>query len=78
MISIPNLSPLQQELCNVIWSCDTSEQLIEWFNALPARIKPVAHAMINMVMFEVVDAEFDIDNVDMSASQEILDHIQSL
>lgn len=78
MISIPNLSPLQQELCNVIWSCDTSEQLIEWFEALPARIKPTAHAMINMVMFEVVDAEFDTDNVNMTESQEILDHIQSL
>ena len=78
MISIPNLSPLQKELCDVIWSYDTSEQLIEWFEALPAGIKPTAHAMINMVMFEVVDAEFDTDNVDMTESQEILDHIQSL
>lgn len=78
MISIPNLSPLQQELCNAIWSRDTSEQLTAWYNSLPARIKPTAHAMICMVMFEVFDADIDSGLVDMSESQSIIDHIQSL
>jgi len=78
MISIPNLSPLQQELCDVIWSCDTSEQLTAWYKSLPLSIKPVAHVMINMIMFEVFDADIDNGLVDMTESQEILDHIQSL
>lgn len=78
MISIPNLSPLQQDLCDVIWSAESYEQLMSWYESLPSSIKPVAHAMIRMVMFEVIDAEFDDNNVDMSASQEIIDHIQSL
>lgn len=78
MISIPNLSPLQQELCDTIWSRDTSEQLTAWYNSLPRSIKPTAHAMICMVMFEVFDVDIDNGLVDMSASQEIIDHIQSL
>ena len=78
MISIPNLSPLQQKLCDIIWSLDTSEELTEWFNSLPSLIKPKAHAMINMIMFEVIDAKFDDTDVDMSESQEILDYIRSL
>jgi hypothetical protein len=78
MISIPNLSPLQQELCDAIWSCNTSEQLIKWFESLPASIKPMAHAMIRMVMFEVFDTDIDNGLVDMSESQLIIDHIQSL
>jgi hypothetical protein len=78
MISIPNLSPLQQELCDAIWSCDTSEQLTAWYKSLPRSIKPVAYAMINMVMFEVLDADVNDGLVDMSESQSIIDHIQSL
>lgn len=78
MISISNLSPLQQELCDVIWSAESYEQLMNWYKSLPRSIKPTAHAMIRMVMFEVVDGKFDDNNVDMSASQSIIDHIQSL
>ena len=78
MISIPNLSPLQQELCDIIWSVESNEQLVGWYESLPRSIKPVAHAMIRMVMFEVLDADIDDGLVDMSESQAIIAHIQSL
>lgn len=57
MIQLQGLTPLQVELCDKIWSMDSQEEIMAWFDTLPYRMKIQAHAMIQMIMAELLDQE---------------------
>ena len=57
MIELKGLTPLQVELCDKIWSMETQEEIMAWFDTLPQRMKIQAHAMIYMIMAELLDQE---------------------
>lgn len=75
MISIPNLSPLQQAIADMLWSLDTTEEIVEWFETLPENIVPVAHAVMSMIVYEQID-QTPIE--DFSDALEVINRIKEL
>jgi hypothetical protein len=75
MLSIPNLTPLQQAIADMLWSLDTEQEIVEWFGTLPANIRPIAHSVLSMMVYEQID-QAPIE--DMSAAQEVIDRIREL
>jgi hypothetical protein len=75
MLQIPNLSPLQRAICDMLWSMDNKDDIVDWINTLPEDIVPVAHTMLNLMVYEIIDQN-PIE--DFSESQEIIDRIQGL
>ena len=75
MISLTGLTPLQRELCETIWNLESTEEIAEWFATLDITVRPIAHVMLQMIMFEYFDSA---PLEDLSQAQEIIQHIQSL
>ena len=75
MLSIPNLTPLQQAIADVLWSLDTEEEIVEWFDTLPPKIRPVAHGVLAIMVYEQID-QTPIE--DMSEVLEVIDRIREL
>jgi hypothetical protein len=75
MLSIPNLTPLQQAIADMLWSLDTTDEIVEWFNTLPANIVPIAHGVMSMMVYEQID-QAPIE--DFSDAQEVIDYIREL
>jgi hypothetical protein len=75
MISLTGLTPLQRELCEIIWNLESTEEIAEWFATLDTTVRPIAHVMLQMIMFEYFDSA---PLEDLSQAQEIIQHIQSL
>jgi hypothetical protein len=75
MISLTGLTPLQRELCETIWNLESTEEIAEWFATLDITVRPIAHVMLQMIMFEYFDSA---PLEDLSQAQEIIHHIQSL
>ncbi len=57
MIQIEGLTPLQMEILERIWSMDSQEQVMSWFETLPRNLRQTAHAMLMMVVIEMIDEE---------------------
>lgn len=65
MIQLEGLTPLQVEICDKIWGMDTQEEIIEWFNTLPRSLQITAHAMLNLIIAEMLDQEeFTAENLE--------------
>ena len=75
MLSIPHLTPLQQAIADMLWSLDTTDEIVEWFNTLPANIVPIAHGVMSMMVYEQID-QAPIE--DFSDAQEVIDYIREL
>jgi hypothetical protein len=75
MLSIPNLTPLQQAIADMLWRLDTTEEIVEWFGTLPANIVPIAHSVMSMMVYEQID-QAPIE--DFSDAQEVIDYIREL
>lgn len=75
MLSIPNLTPLQRALADMLWNLDTEQDIVEWFGTLPVNIRPIAHSVLSMMVYEQID-QTPIE--DMSAAQEVIDRIREL
>jgi hypothetical protein len=75
MISIPNLSPLQQAIADMLWRLDTTEEIVEWFETLPENIVPIAYGVMAMMVYEQID-QTPIE--DFSDAQEVIDYIKEL
>lgn len=75
MLSIPNLTPLQQALADMLWNLDTEQDIVEWFGTLPANIVPIAHSVMSMMVYEQID-QTPIE--DFSDAQEVIDYIREL
>ena len=73
MISIENLTPLQHEILEKIWSMDTQEEVVAWFDTLPRNLKHTAHAMLMMVVIEMIDQE---PCEDLSMAQAVIDQVR--
>ena len=75
MLSIPNLTPLQRAIADMLWSLDTEQEIVEWFGTLPLNIRPVAHSVLSMMVYEQID-QAPIE--DFSDAQEVIDYIREL
>jgi hypothetical protein len=75
MLSIPNLTPLQRAIANMLWSLDTEQEIVAWFDTLPENIQPIAHAVLTMMVYEQID-QTPIE--DMSDALLIINRIKEL
>ena len=55
--TLEGLTPLQQEILEKIWSMDSQAEVVAWFDTLPQSLKQVAHALLMMVVIEIIDQE---------------------
>jgi hypothetical protein len=75
MLSIPNLTPLQRAIADMLWRLDTTEEIVKWFGTLPANIVPIAHSVMSMMVYEQID-QTPIE--DFSDAQEVIDYIREM
>ena len=76
MIQIQGLTALQVKLCDKIWSMETQEEILTWFDTLPHRLKIQAYAMLMMITAELIDGM--IDDVGVDDARKELDRIMSI
>ena len=57
MIKIEGLTPLQHEILERIWSMDSQAEVMAWFDTLPRNLRQTAHAMLMLVVIEMIDEE---------------------
>ena len=74
-ISIPGLSPRQIDLANRIWSMDTTEEIVAFFDTLPQRAKIDAYVVYTMILWAWMDEE---PVGDCAEANQVIDHIRSL
>jgi hypothetical protein len=74
-IEIPGLSPRQIDLANRIWSMDSMEEVVAFFDTLPQRAKIDAYIVYQMILLAWQDEEPVGDCVEARA---VIDHVRSL
>lgn len=74
-MQIKGFTPLQQEIANLVWQFQTSDEIVNWFQSCDDEIKPVAHAVICMLKYEYIDSQPINDFTD---AQEIINRVKEL
>lgn len=73
MIQLTGLTRAQQAMCDIIWSMDTQDEIIDWFNTLSADSAQQAHVLMKLMILEQLDQQ---DLGDMSEAQAVIAHIR--
>ena len=73
MIQIEGLTPLQHEILTTIWSLDSQGEVMAWFDTLPRNLRQTAHAMLMMVVIEMIDQE---PCEDLALAQMVIDRVR--
>jgi len=73
MIRIEGLTPLQIEILERIWSMDSQAEVMTWFDTLPRSLRQTAHAMLMLVVIEMIDEE-PCD--DLELAQIVIDRVR--
>ncbi len=62
-LQITGLTAKQKALCEIIWACDSQEQVVRFVASLPARDRREAQSMVEMMTWAFFDT---VDTVDDS------------
>ena len=71
--TLEGLTPLQHEILEKIWSMDSQAEVVAWCDTLPQSLKQVAHALLMMVVIEMIDEE---PCEDLRLAQMVIDRIK--
>jgi hypothetical protein len=74
-MEIQGLSPLQQDLADRIWACDSPESIRVFFSALPRSLVHEALVVYHMILWAAIDEE---DLGDMWEAQDLINHVRNL
>ena len=74
-IEIPGLTPLQQELADRIWACDTPEQVREFFDTLPRNLVRDAYVVYHLILWAFLDQE---NLAPYTEAREVIEYVRSL
>ena len=74
-IEIPGLSARQIDIANRIWSMESTEEVLAFFDTLPQRAKIDAYVVYSMILWAWQDEEPVGDCVEAG---EVIDYIRSL
>ena len=74
-IEIPGLSARQIDLANRIWSMESTEEVLAFFDTLPQRARIDAYVVYSMILWAWQDEEPVGDCV---GAREVIDYIRSL
>ena len=73
-IQVEGLSPLQCELADQIWACDSLDDVGDFINGLPKRLRGQAKFVFEMMTIAVVDNLVD-NSTEYPEAQNILQKI---
>ena len=74
-ISIPGLSARQIDLANRIWSMDSTEEVVAFFDTLPMKARIDAYIVYTMILWAWQDEE---PVGDCREARAVIDHVRSL
>ena len=74
-IEIPGLSARQIDLANRIWSMETTEEVLAFFDTLPQRARIDAYVVYSMILWAWQDQE---PVNDCQEARAVIDHVRSL
>ena len=74
-IEIPGLSARQIDLANRIWSMESTEEVLAFFDTLPHRARIDAYIVYTMILWAWHDEE---PVGDYAEARAVIDHIRSL
>lgn len=55
MITLKGLTQEQKDLCDILWSMDTMEEIIDWIDTQPLRRAKQAHVLLKLMAIEMID-----------------------
>jgi hypothetical protein len=73
MPTLSNLTPEQFEICEILWSMDTMEEIVEWIKLQPADRFVEAWSMLHMIIAATID---DLDLGEMTEAKEAIQKIR--
>jgi hypothetical protein len=74
-MQIQGLTPLQCELADRIWACESKEEVLSLFDTLPRSLKVEAYVVYQMILWTWLDEE---PVTDFTEAQEVIDHVRYL
>ena len=54
-IQIENLTPEQVEMLDAMWSCESSEEYLDWYNLLDAEDQAMADVLQRLIILETME-----------------------
>lgn len=54
-LTIENLTPDQVEMCDLMWSFETAEEYLEWYELLDAQDQAQADVLQRLIIFESME-----------------------
>lgn len=73
MLQLNGLTRAQKAMCDIIWSLDTQDEIIDWFNTLPDWQAQEAHVLMKLMILEQLDQQ---DLGGMSEALAVIDRIK--
>jgi hypothetical protein len=73
MLQLTGLTRAQKAMCDIIWSMDTQEQILAWFNTLPSGQAHQAHVLMKLMILEQLDQE---DLGEMAEANQVIQQIK--
>lgn len=74
-MEIAGLTPLQSELADRLWACESPEQVLAFFDGLPRSLLHDALVVYYMMIWTFMD---ETELGDMAEAQEVIEYIRSL
>lgn len=71
MISIPNLTPKQKMLLDVMWNIENIQQVNDFINSLPAKDKIDAQSLLQIAIVESIEHEGGLKEYESLATEAI-------
>ncbi len=62
MPTLTNLTPKQKQLCELIWACETQDDLQRLIRNLPTDYRKEAAALYHMIIIECIDESITDEN----------------
>ena len=60
-IQLENLTPEQVEMCDIMWSFETLEEYLNWYELLDEQDQQQADTLQRMLVMEAVEELLDMD-----------------
>lgn len=74
MIQIENLTKKQRIICDILWACETKEQVLNFIRALPQAEVPDAIGLYHLMIIETLDQNMDVE--DLSLAKQVIDKVK--
>lgn len=74
-IKVEGVSKQQQQILNIMWNINTTQDLNQWMNTLTTAMRNEAEVLEQMLMISIIDAEVDKHQDQLGLAQSMLANI---